>query len=398
MTGCLSKIPPYPQEMETWWWTKAVEKWPEASESRILNLLRDEIVVQSDRFNKARDFSPASYGSRDLSILAYGNFFFPRTWLQNTFVLAETMDLRGWKAPLKGPVRILDLGAGSGPAGLATLRLLRERGITNPIELRAVDYSGKSLAHLTRIHAENGHLWPRTSVTTDRIDLSKALPNKSSQSYDLVLLSSSLNEIAEGRDSSQIAKDLVGISEFLKPSGFLIVVEPALKDTCDRLHLASSAIEVGSLHLHGPYFNGATCPFVLSGARYHSHEVRRRKPPEIVQRLNQPIGLSVKDHKFGFILLSPKKPISFDPGPSIIRLVSPVMKKKGVYSFIGIGGDAQERCYEIQIRDLRASHREFIGGMERGDVLLLRAWEAYEEGRRIRIPRADAIEILWKPE
>lgn len=397
MNGCF-KIPAYPQAMESWWWQRSLNNWPEVSELRIMNHIRDEIVVQSDRFNKDRIFSPQSYSSRTLSILAYGNFFFPRTWLQNTLVLAEAIDLRGWEAPKKGSIRVLDLGAGSGPAGLAALRLLRERGIANRIELRAIDYSSKSLDQLKSIHAENGNLWPNTSLKTERFDLRKARPNTSSNSYDLVLMSSSLNEIAEGKDSRQMATSLAWISEGLKPGGFLIIVEPALKQACDRLHEASLGLGKASLHLHGPYFNGAPCPFVLSGAQYHSHEVRRRKPPAIVQRLNQPLGLSINDNKFGFILLSRKKPISFEQDPSVLRLVSPVIKKKGVYAFVGIGGDAKERNYEIQNRDLSApEHRELIKALERGDVLRLGSWETYEEGRRVRIPHASAIEILWKP-
>ncbi len=182
--GCSSKIPSYPQDIQDWWWTSALKKWPEANESGVRNLIRKEIVTQSDRFNKMRDFSPLSYGSRDLSILAYGNFFFPRTWMQNVLVLEEAIKLRGWKGPGKGPLRILDLGSGSGPSGLAVLYHLRARGIKNPIELRAVDYSAKSLAYLRRIHADNGHLWPRTSITTEGMDLSKSMPDDTSHRYD----------------------------------------------------------------------------------------------------------------------------------------------------------------------------------------------------------------------
>ena len=50
----------------------------------MLNLMRREIVEQSDRFNKDRSFDPSAYGSRDLSILAYGNFYFSRTWMAMT--------------------------------------------------------------------------------------------------------------------------------------------------------------------------------------------------------------------------------------------------------------------------------------------------------------------------
>jgi hypothetical protein len=127
--------------------------------------------------------------------------------------------------------------------------------------------------------------------------------------------------------------------------------------------------------------------------------VRRRKPPAIVQRLNQPLGLSINDNKFGFILISRKKPIPFEKDPSVLRLVSPIIKKKGVCAFVGIGGDAKERNYEIQNRDLpEPKHRELVKGLERGDVLRLGEWATYDEGRRIRIPHASAIEILWKPE
>ena len=69
------QLPTYPLELEAWWWQKALTKWSDHGEEKILNLLRREIVEQSDRFNKKRIFDSAAYGSRDLSILAYGNFF-----------------------------------------------------------------------------------------------------------------------------------------------------------------------------------------------------------------------------------------------------------------------------------------------------------------------------------
>ena len=153
-------LPPYPGELEDWWWKQTIQQWPEQGEERILNLLRQEIVRQSDRFNKTRDFDPSSYGARDLSILAYGNFYSPRTFAACGYALAEAFDYRGWRAPGKGPIRILDLGCGTGASSLAMLYYLRAWGIRNPIELKAWDYSGKSLTFLRRIHREANHLWP----------------------------------------------------------------------------------------------------------------------------------------------------------------------------------------------------------------------------------------------
>ena len=104
----------------------------------------------------------------------------------------------------------------------------------------------------------------------------------------------------------------------------------------------------------------------------------------------------MRDVKFGFVLLSRKKPVPFDEGPSILRLVSPLIKRKGVHYFVGVGGDAEERSYEIQNRDLTIEGRRFIKRLERGDVLRLKEWKSFE-GRRVRIPNADAVEVLWRP-
>ena len=391
-------IPRYPQAMQDWWQSKTQEKWPGASKSRILGLLRNEITVQSDRFNKERDFDPMSYGSRDLSILTYGSFFFPRTWMQMTFVMAEAIDLRGWEAPRKGPLRILDLGSGSGSGGLAALTLLRDRAVSNPIQLTSIDCSGKCLAYLRNIHSDLSQLWPETIIETETSDLAKSLPSATAEAYDFILLNSSLNEIVVEADPQKISARLAEIGQLLKPSGFLIVVEPALKIICENLQQAGANLaKEGDLQLHGPYFNGSPCPLISDESRYHSHEVRRQAPPAGVQQLNEPLGLAVRDIKFGFVMLSRKSPVPFDEGPSVFRLVSPLIKRKGVHYFVGIGGDGQERTYEIQNRDLTIDGRRFIKKIERGDVLRLEEWKSFDQGRCIRIPKADSVEMLWSP-
>ncbi|MAN38124.1 MAG: hypothetical protein CMI21_11010, partial [Opitutae bacterium] len=104
------RLPPYPRALEEWWWEQATSKWPDWGKEKLLNSIRREVVEQSDRFNKTRSFESGSYGSRDLSILSYGNFFFPRTWQATQYGLAEAYCLRNWRVPRKGPLRILDLG------------------------------------------------------------------------------------------------------------------------------------------------------------------------------------------------------------------------------------------------------------------------------------------------
>ena len=159
--------------------------------------MREEIVRQSDRFNKTRDFDPSSYGVRDLSILAYGNFYTPRTFAACGFSLAEAFNYRDWRAPGKGPIRILDLGSGSGASSLAALFYLRSWGIKNPIHLDAWDYSGKSLAFLRNIHRKNSQLWPDTRINTEREDLRHQDEVLLKEGYDLIISSYAINEWLE---------------------------------------------------------------------------------------------------------------------------------------------------------------------------------------------------------
>ena len=392
------EIAPYPNELEQWWWNRAKEKWPDAEESKVLHMLQEEIVVQSDRFNKERQFTPKSYGSRDLSLIAYGNFYFPRTWNHLSYVLAEALELREWAPPRKGPLNILDLGCGSGASSLATLRTLRRRGVENPIGLRAIDYSGKSLDYFRSLHSELYQLWQGSKVETKRADLRSSAPNEHGNKYDLILLGSALNEIIPEDEPEIYASKLSEIASLLKPSGFLVVVEPALKEGCRRLHQAAAMVaEGGQVHLHAPYFNGKGCPLVNTDSPFHSHEVRSWKVPQGAQKINEPLGLKLFDLKFGFVLLSKKPPRRLEETPAVFRLVSPVNKRRGLYFFVGTTAEGSERTYEIQTRDLESGDRKLVETLQRGDVIELKEQLPLGDGKRIRIPNVQAIKTLFAP-
>lgn len=391
-------IPAYPEEIEVWWRDQAVRSRPEEGEAKTFGRLRGEIVRQSDLFNKERDFSPRSYGARDVSLLAYGNFFFPRTWTHLAHVLAEMIHFRGWTPPRKGPLRLLDLGCGTGAAGLSALRFLRTEDVSNPIRLRAVDYSGKSLDYLRRLHADLSRLWPDSTLKTERRDLREALDLRPKDRHDLVLLSSSFNEFVPAEDVGAAASTLASLGQLLKPGGLLLVLEPALRVTAERLHLAAAQVAAGGeLHLHAPYFNGLPCPMAAEGSKHHSHEVRPWKAPATAQTLNAPLKLNLRDLKFSFIALSPKPPAPFPSGPDVLRLVSPMSKKKGHYRFVGIATDGKEYACEIQTRDLPTSERKTLERLNRGDVLRLNAPQPIGQENRLRLASIEDLEPLFSP-
>jgi SAM-dependent methyltransferase len=391
-------LPPYPEELADWWWKQTVQQWPEHGQEKILNLLRQEIVRQSDRFNKTRDFDPSSYGARDLSILAYGTFFTPRTFAACGFSLAEAFNYRGWRAPGKGPIRILDLGCGSGASSFAALYYLRSWGIKNSISLDAWDYSGKSLNFLNRIHRENLQLWKDTKINSERKDL-RHLDNASVKGgYDIILSSYALNEWLEGSDENHRAELFSTLGSLLKENGYLLLLEPAEGDVCRYLHGASAkaVMQNKRLYIQAPYFSGMACPLWQNGSKYFSHEVRDCIPPTMVEQINHPLNLEIREVKFGMSILSRSVPRPIDEKSGIFRIISPVRKRKGTISLWGIGPCGNEVQYEWQRRDLSKDAQKSLLSLQRGDIIESQHAIDMDESR-VRLQSANDIHPHFLP-
>ena len=392
-------LPPYPGELADWWWRQALQQWPEHGEEKILNLLRQEIVRQSDRFNKTRDFDPSSYGARDLSILAYGNFYTPRTFAACGYALAESFGFRGWRAPGKGPLRVLDLGCGSGASTLAALFYLKSWGIKNPIIVDALDYSGKSLTFLRRLHREASHLWPDSRLSTDRKDLRHLFDSSSEkEGYDLILSSYALNECWEGSNDRGRAESVSLLGNLLKESGHLLLIEPAEGEVCRALHGASAAAVDGNdrLWTQAPYFGGMPCPLWENNSKYFSHEVRPCVPPPQVEQINHPLNLEIREVKFGLSILSRTAPKEPSGKRRVCRIISPVCKRKGTITFWGIDQNGEEREYEWQRRNLPREKQKFLLQLQRGDIIGLGEFPDTDECR-IRLENTGQIRFFFVP-
>ena len=389
---------PYPRELCEWWWKKTLQQWPEHGQEKILNLLREEIVRQSDRFNKTREFDPSSYGARDLSILAYGNFYTPRTFAACGFSLAEAFNYRGWRAPGKGPLRVLDLGCGSGASSLAVLFYLRNWGIENPVQLDAWDYSGKSLVFLRNIHRENSHLWQDTRITTERKYLRYLEDSSIKEKYDLIISSYAINEWLERADQAHRAEVIKKAGSWLKESGYLLLMEPAEGEVCRALQGASSqAVENNDrLHLVAPYFNGTPCPLWKTESKYFSHEVRPCIPPPMVEQINHHLNLEIREIKFGMSILARNPGRMLPDSSGVLRIISPVRKRKGTLSFWGIGVAGKEIQYEWQRRNLSKEDQKNLLSLQRGDIIEQISINGKRE-ERTRLEKADNIRPLFLP-
>ena len=195
-----------------------------------------------------------------------------RTWTASTFASAECLDFTRWIPPKKGPIRILDIGAGTGACALSTAFTLRNYGIPNKIEIKAWDYSGKSLAYAKNLHREHLDLWPDSIFLTERIDLRKTLKSSTRQKFDLILLGFSMNEIMQGNEPLQKLLWLETCISYLKRSGRLIITEPAESEICRNLHKVAGQLvdQEQQLFSLAPYFNGIVCP-EKERKKYFSH-------------------------------------------------------------------------------------------------------------------------------
>ena len=394
-------LPTFPSSIEEWWWKEALQRWPEMSEDKLLNLLRQEIVKQSDRFNKFREFDADAYGKRDLSILAYGNFYFSRTWTAMTFAMAEAHLFRCWNPPKKGPVRILDLGAGTGASGLSCLHYLRSQGVENHLQLEAVDYSSKSLAFLKKLHSSRNDLWTDSRVTTIRQDLKFSPSEDNRKKYDLILLGYSLNELLEEvAEDSNYRQLLSSLPDLLKSNGMAIITEPAQRDLCHLLQQKCTELvdKNYNLNLHAPYFNGMPCPLAANNSKYFSHEVRKFKPAETVEKINRPLNLEIREVKFGLSMLGTARPMEMTEDKLVCRIISPLKKRKGTVSFIGMSHKGIENNYELQRRNLLKEELKELMHLTRGDIIEIDgSFKTDPTSERIRIDELRQIKILFAP-
>ena len=394
-------LPTFPSSIEEWWWKEALQRWPEMSEDKLLNLLRQEIVKQSDRFNKFREFDADAYGKRDLSILAYGNFYFSRTWTAMTFAMAEAHLFRCWNPPKKGPVRILDLGAGTGASGLSCLHYLRSQSLENHLQLEAVDYSSKSLAFLKKLHSSRNDLWTDSRVTTIRQDLKFSPSEDNRKKYDLILLGYSLNELLEEvAEDSNYRQLLSSLPDLLKSNGMAIITEPAQRDLCHLLQQKCTELvdKNYNLNLHAPYFNGMPCPLAANNSKYFSHEVRKFKPAETVEKINRPLNLEIREVKFGLSMLGTARPMEMREDKLVCRIISPLKKRKGTVSFIGMSHKGIENNYELQRRNLLKEELKELMHLTRGDIIEIDGnFKTDPTSERIRIDELSQIKILFAP-
>jgi ribosomal protein RSM22 (predicted rRNA methylase) len=338
----------YPQVLEDWWTQFTLKQLHSDSLLDCVKSLEKSIQTLSDAYTKQREFKRDLFSDPEL-LSAYGLFFFPQTYSRIKFVFREILQ-RGWKSD--GPVSILDLGSGAGAASFSVASEIRDR-----ISITAVDRSRLALSVMEKIasdcfqqncdiHAEDIWTWA----------------TREKKKYDVIVVSFSLNETSVSHQ--QWTEMLIRL---LKDTGIVIVVEPSLRKTSEKLE--SWRNEIGQntpLYIWGPCLHHELCPLLEEG-KYWCHEVRSWKPPESLSYMNRHLYREIHVLRFSFVAFGKAAPL-----PSLafgFRLISPVSKRKRDFVFSGCATDGKKHNFRIPGRIMDRQNRQLIQKWERGDIL-----------------------------
>jgi hypothetical protein len=234
------------------------------------------------------------------------------------------------------------------------------------------------------------------------MDLNFSFNESDRKRYDLILLGYALNELLdEEGDDSNYRQLLSSLPNMLKNNGLVIITEPAKSEICHTLQRNCTKLtkENKSTFLHAPYFNGMNCPLAENQSKYFSHEVRKMNPPSVMEKINRPLNLEIREVKFGLSILGLNQPKRLSHGERICRIISPIKKRKGTVSFIGMSGDGNEYTYEFQRRDLRKEELNEIMKLSRGDILkIAEVTNLADNKERLRISLYENLTALFAPE
>ena len=271
--------------------------------------------------------------------LAYLAYFLPSNFLKINAILEEIWLHPKVKTLFPECLRILDLGCGPGTQLLGCLDFL-SRQVRPPerIECVGVDSLESNLqdarylfdrlaAELSakvvetdpkpeRVRLPNASALLETrrdrtcwSLETYRGDLSRPLKLKDASPFDFIIIGNVLNELFPG-DEQRIEKRsrrvVTLIRDWLAPNGFLILMEPALRETSrELLRVRDRLLDMMPLTVYSPCVHSRPCPAVSPGCTSDwCHEDHAWQTPLWIRQIDERTGLRKSSLKYSYVVLN----------------------------------------------------------------------------------------------
>jgi len=362
---------PYPTAVENWWMDKLRTHFSSTVDADVLDRLRPAVQALSDRFTTERDAGFGTYQEDRLTDLAYGLFFFPQSFVRAQLPILEALKYRSLTLPDQ-PIKILDLGCGQGPASLGIAYLLRQLGCQQPIHILAQDHVPAVAGHARDLIRDLPEVFSDVSIELQAGTLNPENKPQVLQEgpWDFIILGFVLNELPQ-YDASIVADWLDQLGSHLNDAGQLLILEPSLQGTSQRLHRIRNTLleQRSSLHLLGPCLHREACPLLAEG-KFWCHEVRNWQANESMEYLNRKLFRDLQTLKFSYLLWGRSPGLTPKPDASHFRLVSPFSEMKGRFLFRGCATDGQVHDYDLPTRGLKKSGIKALKkDFSRGDLL-----------------------------
>ena len=351
--------PAYPLELEAHWLQVAQAETRSTSLRDTLHRLLPDITRLADRFTTARPPADAAadYFRDTRACAAYSIYFAPQTHARLVRILAELPPFPETARPL----RVLDLGSGTGAAAWALLDQLGRR----PVALSVRDRSRTAIRCLHDCFtALRNARWPEATLRTESAPLEDF--NAGDEKFEIILLHYVLNELAPDARRTLLAR----AARALAPGGRLLICEPLLRESGDYLRdLRTFALADLGLHLLAPCPHESACPLGEP-----CHDVRSWKLPQSLQILNSVLHRDLRHLAYALLVLTPAPPCGD------ARLMSSAVRARLVGSPTFAKGQtlcpaccSDGRIHRLQLlnRDFDTAGRKELRHLERGQILAL---------------------------
>jgi 2-polyprenyl-3-methyl-5-hydroxy-6-metoxy-1,4-benzoquinol methylase len=281
-------------------------------------------------------------------------------------------------------LRVLDVGAGLGASTWGLARWAASRSAAKALDVTMIDDDGGALDLAKKIalaRAREGSVDVRvTTITTN------ATRTRIAGTFDAILVGQALGEIDE-RDEGQVELLRGLLDAHLAPDGFLLVIEPALRDRTRRLHRVRDALAKSGVTIFAPCLHDAPCP-MLANATEWCHEDLPIDLPDDTAKLARAAGLRWQGLTFSYLVLRKDGVTLRDRVPAgARRAVSLPIVTKGKREFFLCAQGALRRVARL---DRDEEKGDAWSSATRGDVL---AFEPVLEDDQKRVRRETAVRI-----
>ncbi len=334
-----------------------------------------QAVEISDIYNGIYD--APSFERKDLAD-ARLHFFLPtdmpKVWLplEEAFNLVDLSDRKR--------LTIADLGAGAGTASAATAMYLHNRGFKGEAIYTLVE-PDRVVGELTGtvFHTLKHMRLPKIEHKWHRSKLNDYLEDEQKARFDIVLVHGVLSEMVDEEHYPAHTVSLVMrlLREKVKKTGFLILIEPALKRISRPLYEAMSRLqEEERIMAVAPCLADVRCPFTLTDDRFCFHSIAAPLSPQ-AQSVGARSQLDRHEVNFSYLVLRPRggkpKLPSLEEGEiDVGRIISfPKRLKMGYMYFICTRNGVVQGVAPRRMDD---DDRTRGNRLKTGDVVWLTPW------------------------